>query len=293
MILSFPTEPFLWKHSEKEAIKLIADAGFDAYDSSFCVSMKIEKHPYSGENYLEYAKEIREYADSLGIVCNQAHAPFPSSVGDPEVDEKIFDSIVRSMEIASVLGTKIIVVHPKQHLSYAEHAEELFQMNLEFYARLIPYCEKYNIKVATENMWQNNSASGAITDSTCSRAWEFNKYIDSINSEWITGCLDIGHVSLVTKDITGFIKDMGKERIRALHIHDTDFIRDSHTMPFTQKIDYIAVAKTLGEIGYDGDFTYESGSFFNRFPMELYSSGLKLMHDVGRYLISVIEERTA
>ena len=83
---------------------------------------------------------------------------------------------------------------------------------------------------------------------------------------------------------------MGKDRIRALHIHDTDFIRDSHTMPFTQKIDYIAVAKTLGEIGYQGDFTYESGSFFNRFPMELYSSGLKLMHDVGRYLIGVLEE---
>ena len=56
-------------------------------------------------------------------------------------------------------------------------------MNVEFYKSLIPYCEKFGIKVACENMWQNNSASGAITDSTCSRAWEFCKYIDAVTGD--------------------------------------------------------------------------------------------------------------
>lgn len=29
-----------------------------------------------GDNYTEKAKELREYADSLGICCNRTHAPF-------------------------------------------------------------------------------------------------------------------------------------------------------------------------------------------------------------------------
>ncbi len=290
MLLSFPTEPLYKYYDDKKIIKLYRDAGFDAYDSSLCLSMKKEGHPFAGDNAIEYAKELRKYADEIGIVCNQAHAPFASSCGDPEKDEEIFKSIVKSMEIASILGAKIIVVHPKQHLEYADNAELLFEMNMEFYKRLIPYCEKLNIKIATENMWQGNTASNAITDSTCSRAWEFNKYIDTLNSEWITGCLDIGHVSLITKNITDFIRNMGSDRIKALHIHDTDFLHDSHTMPFIGRINYSEVAKTLGEIGYDGDFTFEAGNFFNKFPEVLIPSAAKLMHDVGRYLISEIEK---
>lgn len=289
MLLSTSTGPLLDKFTEREAVELIKQAGFDAYDSTLWKSMKNESSPFSGDGAIEYAKELRRYADSIGIVCNQAHAPFPSSVGDAVKDEEIFQNIVRSMEIAAALGAQIIVVHPKQHLCYAEHAEELFKLNLEFYARLIPYCKSLGIKIATENMWQRNSASKAIGDSCCSRAWEFNKYIDTIDSEYITGCLDIGHVSLVTNDIQKFIRDMGAEHISALHVHDTDFLTDSHTMPFLKSIDFGSVVAALAEIGYKGDFTFEPDYYFTSFPKPLYTSALKLLCDVGRYLISELE----
>ena len=178
---------------------MIAEAGFDAYDISL-FGMN-EESPLMGKDYKKYAEELKEYSEINKIACNQAHAPFPSSVGDPDKDAKIYDSIVRSMEIAAILGAKIIVVHPVQHLTYAEHPQELFEMNVAFYKSLIPYCEKFGTKVAIENMWQYNFASKAISDSTCSRAWEFCEYIDAVNSEWIVGCLDIGHASLVVKDI--------------------------------------------------------------------------------------------
>ena len=129
------------------------------------------------------------------------------------------DVIINELiEKLCALGAKNIIVHPIG----APEGVDYQQTNIEFYKSLVPYCEKFGIKVATENMWQNNPSSGAITDSTCSRAWEFNKYIDAVNSEWITGCLDLGHVSLVTKKIPEFIKEMGKERISALHVHDTN-----------------------------------------------------------------------
>ncbi len=290
MLLSVSTCPLDTILSVKDAIRIIKDAGFDAYDMSLCDMMHNKNNIFNTEKYLDEAMAIREYADALGIVCNQAHAPFHSSCGDPEKDENIFNLIVRSMEIASILGAKIIVVHPKQHLTYADNVEELFNLNVEFYTRLIPYCEKFGIKVATENMWQNNPSSGAITDSTCSRSWEFNKYIDSVNSEWITGCLDLGHVSLVTKKIPEFIHDMGKKHISALHVHDTNFKEDNHTLPFNERIDYIEVAKALGEIDYHGDFTYEIYNFFKNKPTELLPAACRYACEVGRYLINEIEK---
>ncbi len=290
MLLSTSISHIAEKTSVREAIKMVHQAGFDAYDMGLVAMKKDEDHIFNSPQYLEEAKSIRAFADSLGIVCNQAHAPFASSCGDAEKDEIMFHKIVRSMEIAAVLGAKIIVVHPKQHLTYADHGEELFEMNMEFYKRLIPYCEKFGIRVATENMWQRNPASAAITDSTCSRSWEFNKYLDTLDSEWITGCLDLGHVSLVSDKIPEFIRDMGQHRLQALHVHDTDGKRDAHMLPFSQGMDYLAIAKALGEIDYQGDFTFEADWHFVNTPAELLPAACRYACQVGRFLINEIEK---
>ena len=191
------------------------------------------------------------------------------------------------MEVASILGAKIIVVHPKQYLSYADHREELFEMNVEFYKSLIPYCGKFGIKVATENMWQHNKNNKSIIDSTCSRAKEFCDYVDAVGSEWIVGCLDIGHVALVGGDIPGFIRAMGKDRLQALHVHDVDFVVDSHTLPYTEKVNYDEVAEALAEIGYEGDITFEAMKFFKGFPRELLVDAARLMCAVGRHMAKI------
>lgn len=283
MILSTMTGGISRKLGDEQAIKMLAEAGYDAYDFTFDAHAA-DSFIYTSDN-VDYFKQLRKLADSCGIACNQAHAPAPSSVGDPDKDKEIYKRIIRSMEAASVLGAKIIVVHPVQHLTYAEHPEELFEMNVEFYKSLIPYCEQFNIKVAVENMWQYNHAGQCITDSTCSRAWEFCKYIDAVDSEWIVGCLDIGHVSLVDRDITRFIRDMGNKRLQALHVHDTDFKYDLHTLPFDGKINFPEIVNTLREIDYQGDFTYEADCFLEKFPVEFFGEAAEFMCKVGRFLI--------
>ncbi len=276
--------------SHKETIKILADAGFDAYDISLTEMKPGSSSPFFKDTYLEYAKELRDFADSIGIVCNQAHAPFHSTSGDEKADAEMFRSIVRSMEVAAVMGADIIVVHPVQHLCYAEYREELFEMNIDFYNRLIPYAEKFGIKIATENMWQWFSEEHTPTDSVCSRSKEFCALIDAIGSEWVTGCLDIGHVSLMGADIPDFIKAMGNKRLLALHVHDTDFKADLHTAPFMANIDYMAAAHALGEIGYKGDFTFEATNFTKHMPKEFIPTGVKFLCDIGRFLMAEIEK---
>ncbi len=288
MILSTQTGGISRKLGDKEAIRILSNAGYDAYDFTFDAHLA-DSEIYTDSN-LDYFKELKKVADKYGITCNQAHAPAPTTVGKKEEDEKIYKRILRSMEAAAILGANIIVVHPVQHLPYAEHQKELFEMNVKFYKSLIPYCEKFGIKVAVENMWQYNLSGHCIIDSTCSRAWEFCEYLDTIDSEWIVGCLDIGHVSLVGTDIPTFIRKMGNKRLQAVHIHDTDFVYDLHTLPFLGKIDYPAVMKALKEIDYQGDFTYEADCFLEKFPAELLEEGATFMCQVGRYLIKCMAE---
>ena len=288
MLISCPTSILEDKLGGLDgAIKLLSETGFDAYDITLCEMYKNEEHWANLDSYKEEALRLRAIADKCGIVCNQAHAPFPSGVGDEEKDKIIFGKIVRSMETASILGARIIIVHPIQHLEYAEHIDELFNMNVEFYKSLIPYCEKFGIKIATENMWQHNKNNKSIVDSTCSRPGEFCDYIDAVGSKWLVGCLDIGHAALVGTNIPNFIRALGKERLQALHIHDVDYIVDSHTLPYTLKIDYDEVAATLAEIGYEGDITFEAMKFFKKFPADVLPEAARLMCAVGKHIAKI------
>ena len=51
----------------------------------------------------------------------RAYAPRASSFADAEKTEKRFAEIVRAMKYAAVLGAKVIVVHPCQHLTPAPY----------------------------------------------------------------------------------------------------------------------------------------------------------------------------
>ncbi len=286
MLLSTTTSAISRYRSLEETINILKSAGFDAYDLTFC-SLP-DDHAFFGESRMEMAKKLKDEAEKIGIVCNQAHAPFPSGVGDAEKDEKIFDSIVKSMEVAAYLGAKIIVVHPIQHLPYLENAEELFNINMNFYKRLLPYAKEYGIKIATENMFQWHYNASVCLDSTCSRPKEFIRYVDEINDPYLVACVDIGHAGLVDVDPCDMIRRLS-HRVACLHVHDNNKIHDHHTLPYLGKIDWNGVTEALREINYAGDFTYEADSFLATFPRDLHPSCEKLMHDVGRHLIEKIK----
>jgi len=291
MLLSSQTEVLAGLYGEEEAIRLLAESGFDAFDLSLFAMSSDPAYPMNGPDYREFSQRLRKTAERCGIVCNQAHAPFPSSVGDPEQDDAIFKSIVRAMEGAAIAGAKVIVVHPKHHLSYRTNARQLMEQNMEFYRALIPYCEQFGIQAACENMWQYNERAGRIIDSTCSRPDEFCAYLDELDSPWIVGCLDIGHTAITDEDLGSFIRQMGKKRLRALHVHDNDLLDDSHTLPFTGKIDFNALTTALSDIDYQGDFTFEADNFLKMFPQELVLDALRLMNRTGRYLMEKVKER--
>ena len=167
MLLSTQSETLFRLLGYKEAIKVLKNAGFDAIDFS-----SFTKELLEDSDYLLKAKEIKKVADDYGIFFNQAHAPFPTSFDETDKTEDTFNKIIKSMEIASKLGAKNIIVHPKQHLKYVENDNKriLKEMNVEFYTSLIPYCKDLNVTVCLENMYQMKKENGFyfVQPSTCS-----------------------------------------------------------------------------------------------------------------------------
>lgn len=273
-------------------IELLKKAGFTAFDLNLDGGGEIKITPeFAGDDYREKAYALREFADKIGLPCNQSHAPFGSQYGDATPDTDLFKKTVRSMEIASILGAKGIVIHPMQFKYHPYYKDELKEINYRFYNDLLPYAEKFNIVILTENMWNVRPVSHVIIPSTCSWAEEFCEYIDMINSPYMKGCLDIGHTILTGENIPRIIETMGADRIAALHIHDVYPQSDAHTIPFLGCVNYDEMLESLKKIGYKGDITFESGNFEKSFPTEeLQLSALRLTADIGKYFKSRLEE---
>lgn len=294
MILSSTTNPLCAKFGKKRAIEILAKAGFDAVDLSLIYSMRDENDVFNGENYREEAEILAKVAKENGVFFNQAHAYFPTSFEDEAKTEIAVKKVIRCIEIASIVGADVIVVHPQQHLYYnrGNNPQILKEMNLKFYSLLMPYCEKYGVKVATENMWQRGKLSDVIVRSTCSEGNEFCEYVDMVDSEYMTACLDLGHCGLTGQLPEDMIRELGNKRLGALHVHDNDGKRDNHVepmAPFISSVNWEEVCKALAEIDYQGDFTFEAENIFSKCNEYTVDSIAKHLHDIGRYLIGRIE----
>ena len=122
---------------EEKAIELIAKAGFDGWDFSMFDMCRYDwgkgcllenSHPLAGNNYLAFARKLRQIGLDNGIVCNQAHAPFPTKCA------AIRSYYKRSLECVAQAGGEICIIHPDNDKS----AEE----NAEIYNELLPFAKE-------------------------------------------------------------------------------------------------------------------------------------------------------
>lgn len=284
MRLSTSISALLKYYECEEIVEILAEAGFDAIDFSFFQERFFDESTDS-EEFKAYLISLRKLAESKGMCFNQAHAPMPSGKDDEEWTEGRFWDIVRAMRNASYLGAEVIVVHSISYLRYVEpgNREKAYEINMSFFRRLIPYCEKYQIKIAIENQYQTEG--GVKSHNITSRAEELAWYVDSLNSEWIVSCLDIGHATLVREDPAAFIRKLGQDRLLALHVHDVDGMEDTHTLPYYGIANWDRIMEALAEVRYSGDFTLEVPGFLRNLPKELVRPAVAYMAAVGRHLI--------
>lgn len=299
MLLSTQTDTVFRNFGEEEGIRILADAGYDAIDYSM-FWMSSDNHPLFAEDPIAHAEKLRALADAAGLRFNQAHSPFPCwRYGDDAYNAKMPERVRTSVRIAGILGAKSTVVHPIAYTqgvqvpgAAAEEAERLqMEFNLDFYHTLEPIALEYGTKVALENMWGHDNRRGIIVPNVCSYAVDLARYFDALNPKAFTVCLDLGHCGLIGEDAEHAIRVLGGNRLGALHIHDNDNRNDSHTLPYSHgcRMNWDAILTALGEIDYQGDFTYEADNFLARLDRAAIPAAETYMANLGRIMIRTLD----
>lgn len=282
MIISTQTDSLSRAFGDFEAVKILAEHGYGAIDySMFYMTDKNDKRFSESGIYDNHIQEVRKVADKYKISFNQTHTPFPTYIeGNNEFNEFIFKLTINALRYTSILGAKYAIVHP----NYA--SENMFEKNIEFYNSLLPYAKEYNVVICLENMfgWKD----GAAYPLACGTAEDFINHLDTLDSEYFKACLDIGHAGISGQSAAEMIYALGKDRLKALHVHDNDNIHDLHMLPLTQNIQWDNITKALKDIGYDGEFTLESDAFLDKMPLELKKDASAFMLKTAKYLVNKI-----
>lgn len=268
---------------EEKAVELVAKAGFDAWDFSMfdmCENnngvLVPTAHPTAQSNYLTFARKLRQIGLDNGIICNQGHAPFPSS-------PKSAYYLKRAIECVAEAGGKICIIHPQNNATPEENAEMYFE--------LLPFAKERGVKIATENMWNWYEDAEHSSFAACATPESFNAHLDAVNDDFFVACLDIGHAEMKGSNTNAveMIKGLGK-RLATLHIHDNDKWHDSHQIPFSMNIDFVAILKALKEIGYDGYFTLEASRYLEGFSKDKVFEGVKNLYNSAKRIADMFEK---
>lgn len=269
---------------EEKAVQFVAEAGFDAWDFSMfrmcnydwsSKTMHQSDHPLASREYLTFARKLKRIGLDYGIVCNQSHAPFPSSA------KGMFPYLQRAIECTAEAGGEICVIHPANDNTAVENAE--------MYERLLPFAKECGVKIATENMWNWDKEKNESCFAACATAEDFLAHMKAVEDPYFVACLDIGHAEMQGSGsgAANMIRALG-DYLQALHIHDNDRLHDSHQLPFTMSIDFEEVAKALKDIHYSGYLTLEADTYLKAYDEATVSVGLKRMAEAAKRLDAAI-----
>lgn len=244
--------------SARESARMMKDAGFDGVDINMCA------HQTEPEKLLAsvWREELLAQAEALkaeGLEIAQCHLPFypghlplPGDGSYESFEKFMLPSYIRALDVCSEIGCRTAVMHP---FFTQESAELTFKGNLRMVENLMPLLEKYDIRLALENIYGLNYA-----DSNVSRPESILHILRQADSPRIGACIDTGHANIFKIDIGAMARLYGP-RLFALHVNGNAG-KDEHAIPYSmsswcEDMDFHDFSSALKQIGYSGYYNLE------------------------------------
>lgn len=275
-------------YKDNEILELYAGAGFkyiDYYFARYNLGSEFEKEEEA--SLIDYFTKLKAKADSLNVTFFQTHAPYPTVSTNNEIYNAIFNNIVKSIQAASILGAKYIVIHPLMNYYYHYDIMKPYRksVNMRFYRKLLPYLEKYNMICGIENMFCRRRSDKKLIATTCSKAEEMLDYLATLNSPRFTMCADIGHANIIYKDSGIEMLTKLGDNLGIVHLHDNFDICDDHFHPGIGNIDWTKVTDTLKKINFKGVMNLECHASVTKNAKQNIKTNLaEIMESAQKYL---------
>lgn len=238
----------------KTQMKLFRDAGFEAF--------------FTGWDGKKDLREVRAYADELGLIFQSVHAPYIRSAAMWKTGtkaEEAVEELIRCTEDTAAAGVPLMVCH----CWIGFDGCELSAAGIQNYRRVVLRAKELGVKVAFENT-EGEPALHAL--------------MEAFKNEPTVGfCWDTGHEQCYNqgKDLLALYGD----RLFGTHINDNlgvrdysgtiTYVDDLHLLPFDGIVDWHDVAVRLKHHGYEGILTFELSP--NSMPNRHENDGYQLL----------------
>lgn len=271
-----------------KTLELASEAGFKRFDMNFW-DWALPHSPFLTDGWEKWIYEVANSAAKLGVEFGQCHS-YTFNFLNPNLSEEEYNYhqmlTKRSLECCSILGSKLCVTHPDTDFQAMDLVKSSKTKNIEYFKGLLEYASSFNMSLALENMCD---FSIAPKRKYCATPEELVDFVDEFNDSRIGICWDFEHADIMKQDQRKSLIYMG-DRLKATHVSDTHSSTDTdlmHVMPLFGTVEWKEVMRTLREISYKGDFSFEAHNYANRLPDELLPAALRLSYEIGEYLMKL------
>ncbi len=256
---------------ERSSLAHLKNAGFKYVDISFWSKYAPGSRYFTTDNEV-LADEYKRYLDELELIPVQSHEPMGNSL-DHDGGKFYYEKTPRAIDLAGRIGVPSITLHAGCETMYLTR-DQYMEANAKVFRSLIPYAEKYGIKLLVENTsWDCDGRHLAGAD-------DLNELLDRIDHPLFGVCWDTGHSNLCGElDQYVELKKLGF-RLEGMHIHDNYGRKrakycDFHQPPFYGNVNFDAVIQALLEIDYKGTFNFEVDAPISRDVMPFVKDGVE------------------
>ncbi|MBE6601410.1 MAG: sugar phosphate isomerase/epimerase [Ruminococcaceae bacterium] len=237
---------------EKE-LQTLKEIGFTCIDYQGFINTKTELFSLNDEQFDAYVLAQKRILEKVGMRAYQVHGPWqwPAKDDTEEGRAERFEKMAKSIRGTALLGSDRMVIHnlmPQKRIDTDPAAVK--ELNAMFLTRLCEVAKQYAVTICLENM--------PFACQCLARPRQTLEFVKSLGLENLRVCLDTGHAEVVGTTPADAVRLIGKDSLYALHVHDTDGLRDRHWIIGDGIIDWEDFGTALYEIGFDGCFSIES-----------------------------------
>ena len=270
---------FTSTYGTKEGLRRLRALGFECLDENCFVNTEQELFKLSTGDFEKHLKTVRKMIEDAGLLVNQTHGPWrwpPHDFTEEDRAER-FEKMSKSILGTVFLGSRNYVIHPIIPFTTddASHANDTWEMNLEFFGRLCEVARQHEVVICFENMpWKAFSMASpeAIV-----------RFAKQINSPWFKVCLDTGHCLTLGIQPADAVRQVGKEYLQVLHVHDNNGVNDFHWLPYNGIGNWEEFTKALLEIGFDGTLSMET-SISRKLPIDIRENAERMFFQIAAKL---------
>jgi len=273
-----------------EAIRMISEAGFDGIDYTF-YEMVPERDIFelSDDALHGLAQDVNEACAKYGITVPQSHAPYFYKFGESK-DAKTYRDVIKSLRFSAEIGCKQVVIHTLKFPRGEMSRQQSDEINREFMLGFLPLAEELDIDIGVENLFQRDVKCRCYYGQHGTPA-EIKAFVASIDSPRYKVCCDLGHAAITGTEPEAFIAGMDNKLLTMLHVHDTSYLEDSHTIPYLGRQNWDAITDALAAIDFKGYMNLEVLHFYEHFPVDMLPSALRMAADTAKKLALMVDSK--